>query len=99
MTVGEPDRVVIVSALHFTTLRNHNVLRWLAFRVGHGPRVLNLGDNIHAFDDITKDYMLAVQMRSSAVGGNDEELAAVGILKLISRSLVNLRAATLPVQN
>jgi hypothetical protein len=46
--------------LHLTTLRDHNVLHRLAFWVCNGSCVLDLCDNIHAFNNITEDDMLAV---------------------------------------
>jgi hypothetical protein len=65
--------------LHLTALRNDKVLHWFAFRVGDSACVLDLGDNIHALNDVAKDDVLAVQVRCSVLGSDDEELAAVGV--------------------
>jgi hypothetical protein len=64
---------------HLTALRNDNVLRRLALRVGDGARVLNLVHHVHAIDDIAKHNVLAVEMGGAALGCDDEELAAVGV--------------------
>jgi hypothetical protein len=62
---------------HLTTLRDRNVLYWLALWVCNSPCVLDLRDDVHALYDIAKDDVLAVQMRCPVFGGDDEELAAV----------------------
>jgi hypothetical protein len=64
---------------HLTALRNDNVLRRLALRVGDGARVLNLVHHVHAIDDIAKYNVLAVEMGGAALGCDDEELATVGV--------------------
>jgi len=63
--------------LHLTALGDGNVLDWLSFWVCKSPGVLNLGDHVHAFDDVAEDNMLPVQMRCPMLGCDDEELATV----------------------
>jgi hypothetical protein len=65
--------------LHLAALRDDKVLHRLAFGVGESACVLNLGDNVHALNDVAKDDMLAVQVGCPVLGGDDEELAAVGV--------------------
>lgn len=64
---------------HLTTLRDGNVLRRLAFGIGHCPGVLDLDDHVHAFNDIAEDDVFAIQVGCAAFGGNDEELTTVGV--------------------
>jgi hypothetical protein len=64
---------------HLSALCNDNVLRRLAFGVGYRPRVLDLGDHVHAFNHIAKDDVFAVQVRCAALRGDDEELTTVGV--------------------
>jgi hypothetical protein len=45
---------------HLTTLGNDNVLCWLAFWVRQSACVLDLGNDVHAVDDISEDNVLAV---------------------------------------
>lgn len=63
--------------LHFTTLRDYNILYWLSFWTCDGPCVLNLRNNVHAFDDVTKHDMLAVQVGRAMLSCDDEKLAAI----------------------
>jgi hypothetical protein len=67
------------SCSHLTALSNDNVLGRLAFWVGHGPCVLDLGDDVHAFDDVAEDDVLAIQMWCAALCCDDEELAAIRV--------------------
>lgn len=64
---------------HLTALRNNDILHWLPLWVRYCPRILNLGDNVHAFDDVPKDDVLAVQVRGAILCSDDEELRTVGI--------------------
>jgi hypothetical protein len=66
-------------------LCNGNVLHWLSFRVRYCSRVLNLGDNVHALDDIPKDNVLAVQVGGAILGGDDEELGTIGVRTRVLR--------------
>lgn len=54
-------------------------MHWLSFRVGYCSRILDLGDNVHAFDDVAKDNVLAVQMRGAILRSDDEELGTIGV--------------------
>ena len=72
-----PSYVFQAVLLHFTALGDHNVLHWLSFRVRDSSCVLNLCDNVHTFDNIAEDDMLAIQVRCSMLCGDDEELAAI----------------------
>jgi len=60
-------------------LRNSDILHWLSFWVRYCPCILNLGDNVHAFNDISEDNVLAVQVRGAVLRSDDEELGTVGI--------------------
>jgi hypothetical protein len=60
-------------------LRNDNVLCRLAFWIRKGACVFDLGDYVHALDDVSEDDVLAIQMRRSALRRDDEELAAIGV--------------------
>jgi hypothetical protein len=64
---------------HLTALCNGDILHWLSFRIRYCSRVFNLGDNIHAFDDIPEDYVLAVQVGCAILRSNDEELGTIGV--------------------
>ncbi len=75
--------------LHLTTLGNHDVLYGLPFWICKRSRVLNFGNNVHAFDDIAKDDVLAIQVGCSMLCGDDEELAAVR-LWMVNQALVKL---------
>lgn len=52
----------VLASSHLTTLSDYDVLCRFAFRVRYCPRVLDLGDNVHAIDDVAEDDMLTVQM-------------------------------------
>lgn len=65
--------------LHFTALGDGNVLHGLPLWVCEGPRILNLGYYIHALYHIAEYYVLSIQMRSTVLSGDDEELTAIGI--------------------
>lgn len=52
---------------HLTTLSNDNVLCRLALGVSYCSCVLNLGDHVHAIDDVAKDDVLAVQVGSAGL--------------------------------
>lgn len=71
-------------SLHLTTLRNHDVLKRLSLRVRNGPGILNFGDNIHTFNDMAENDMLAIEMGRAVLCGDDKELAAV-CLHIVSR--------------
>jgi hypothetical protein len=45
---------------HLATLGNDNVLCWLAFWVRDGTCVLDLGDHVHALDNVPEDDVLSV---------------------------------------
>lgn len=75
-----------VQALHLATLRDHDVLHGLSLWVCDGPRVLDLGDNVHTFNDVTENNVLAVQMGCSMFCCDDEELAAIR-LYLVSTAI------------
>jgi hypothetical protein len=60
-------------------LCDDNVLRRLAFRIGHCPSILDLRDHVHAFDDIAEDDVFSVQVGCAALGSDDEELTAVSV--------------------
>lgn len=62
---------------HLTALRDHDILYRLALWVCNSPCVLDFRDNVHAFDDVAKDDVLAVQMRCSVFGGDNEELTTI----------------------
>lgn len=47
-------------ASHLPTLRDDNILSRLAFGICYCPGVFDLGDHIHALDDVTKNDVLAV---------------------------------------
>jgi hypothetical protein len=64
---------------HLTALCNCNRLHWLALWVGNRPRVLDLPDNVHALNNLSEDDVLVVQVWSAALGGDDEELGAIGV--------------------
>ena len=64
---------------HLPTLRNHHILRRLPLGIRLRPRILNLRNDIHALDHVAEDDVLAVEMRGPGFGGDDEELAAVGV--------------------
>jgi hypothetical protein len=76
-TVLECGRVLASS--HLTTLSYYDILCRLAFRIRYCPRVLDLGDNVHAVNDVAEDDVLTVQMGRARLWGNDEELAAIGV--------------------
>jgi hypothetical protein len=73
---------------HLATLRNDNVLCWLAFWVRDGTCVLDLGDHVHALDNVPEDDVLAVQMRRSALGRDDEELATIRVRTVYSQCML-----------
>jgi hypothetical protein len=64
---------------HLTALRNDHVLRRLALRIRHGPRVLDFGNYVHAFSHPAKDDVFAIEMRRAGLCCDDEELATVGV--------------------
>lgn len=66
-----------LEALHFTTLRDHYILHWLPLWIREGPCVLDLGDHVHALNDIAEDDVFAIQVGCPMLRSNDEELAAV----------------------
>ena len=68
--------LVSATASHLTALDDGNVLNGL---VGRSPGVLDLGDDVHAFDDLAKDDVLAIEVGRAGLGRDDEELAAVGV--------------------
>lgn len=45
--------------------------------MGYCSCVFNLGDNIHAINDIAEDNVLAVQVRCPILGSDNEELAPI----------------------
>jgi hypothetical protein len=45
---------------HLSTLRDGNVLHWLTFWVRYRPCILNLRDDVHAFNNVAEDDMLAI---------------------------------------
>lgn len=55
-----------------------------------GPDVLDLAHNIHAIDNLSKDHMLAIEMRERY--SSDEELAAICVW---TRVLVTLHVSSL----
>ena len=61
-------------ASHLTTQRNRDLLHGLLVSRAH---VLNLAHDVQAFDDFAEDGVFAVEMGRG--GGQDEELAAVGV--------------------
>jgi hypothetical protein len=66
-------------ASHLTALGDDDVLEGLPLWIGHCPRVLDLSHDVHAIDDVAEDDVLAVEMRSSALCGDDEELRSIGV--------------------
>lgn len=73
------------SCSHLTALSNYNVLCRLAFRISYRPCIFNLGNHVHAIDDVAEDDVLAVEMGSAGLCCDDEELAAVGIWTCLSQ--------------
>jgi len=69
-----------IALLHLAALGNGNVLNRLSFGVGCCSRILNLGYDVHAFNDIAKHNVLTVQMRCSTLGRDDEELTSIRVL-------------------
>jgi hypothetical protein len=64
---------------HLTALRDDNVLEGLALWIGHCPRVLDLGHDVHTVDDGAENDVLTVEMRGPALRSDDEELRTVGV--------------------
>ena len=60
--------------LDFPALINDELLAGLA---GPGAEALDLGDDVHALDDLAKDGVAAVE--PVRLGRRDKELAAVGV--------------------
>lgn len=76
--------------LHFTTLCNRDILYWLALGVCLCSSVLNLGNDVHTFDYLAKNDVLAVEMGCASRGGDDEELATVCIGARVLEQLANM---------
>ncbi len=47
-----------LASSHFAALRNNNVLNWPAFP--DYASILNLGDDVHSFDDTTKHNVFVI---------------------------------------
>jgi hypothetical protein len=75
-TPGIPSYLIFYAHI---SPRNDHVLRRLALRIRHGPRVLDFGNYVHAFSHPAKDDVFAVEMRRAGLCCDDEELATVGV--------------------
>lgn len=90
--IQDPSESVDFS--HLTTLRDNNLLHWLSFRVGNSSCVFDLRHDIHAFDDITENDMLAVQMGRPVLCSDDEELATICLHVVRTRCVMLLEVLT-----